>query len=255
MIVTIDYFFCMKLSLQKQLEFCKICKNANYNLQKGLLCKLTDQKPEFEETCSKFMPVSDEVVVPDFKEKKDNLSDQERYIESINTVLSDHYSLSEFHSQKFTREELEVLPEKYKFEYSKFIVFFYNLMGALLIVCSVYLFTKIDNISSNFIYVFGSLFLGLIFSFIGYKRFKNKYSNNYISVNGIYLFDKYDIKWRDVEYIILATTISKKNRSVAIKKHKDEKLYKLFTTENLKLEYDEILRILEMYRQKGLINH
>ena len=38
-------------TLNEKLEFCKVCIKAHRDLKVGLLCKLTMQKPDFEESC------------------------------------------------------------------------------------------------------------------------------------------------------------------------------------------------------------
>jgi len=35
-------------------KFCKRCNHYSYNIQKGILCGLTNEKPDFEDNCDKF---------------------------------------------------------------------------------------------------------------------------------------------------------------------------------------------------------
>lgn len=37
-----------------QLSFCKRCKNQKFSMKSGVICRLTDQKADFEETCTTF---------------------------------------------------------------------------------------------------------------------------------------------------------------------------------------------------------
>ncbi|MCC5916613.1 MAG: hypothetical protein JJU02_04725 [Cryomorphaceae bacterium] len=42
------------MNREEQLEFCKTCKNRKLDLKKGLLCGLTNQYADFENTCKDF---------------------------------------------------------------------------------------------------------------------------------------------------------------------------------------------------------
>ena len=42
------------LTLDERLKFCRACKNRKTNMQIGLVCKLTDQKPDFVIECPHF---------------------------------------------------------------------------------------------------------------------------------------------------------------------------------------------------------
>ena len=41
--------------LEERLEFCKICQNRKVDFKTGLVCSLTNEKPEFEDTCKDFV--------------------------------------------------------------------------------------------------------------------------------------------------------------------------------------------------------
>jgi hypothetical protein len=43
------------MTLEERLDFCKICENRKINLQVGLVCSLTNKKPEFENKCEFFI--------------------------------------------------------------------------------------------------------------------------------------------------------------------------------------------------------
>ena len=42
------------MTLQERLAFCSICTKRKMNRQIGLICSLTDQKPDFEDNCIDF---------------------------------------------------------------------------------------------------------------------------------------------------------------------------------------------------------
>ena len=42
------------MSIDEQLKYCKICVNRKLNAQIGLVCSLTNAKPDFVETCPTF---------------------------------------------------------------------------------------------------------------------------------------------------------------------------------------------------------
>ena len=44
----------------EQLEYCKVCTNRQMDLQKGLLCSLTNDFADFEDTCADFNEDVDE---------------------------------------------------------------------------------------------------------------------------------------------------------------------------------------------------
>ncbi|MET2985039.1 hypothetical protein [Aureibaculum conchae] len=43
------------MTLKERLEFCNICENRKIDMKVGLLCNLTDKKPEFENKCEFFI--------------------------------------------------------------------------------------------------------------------------------------------------------------------------------------------------------
>lgn len=43
------------MNLNECLEFCKICKNRQVDLKTGLVCSLTNKKPQFEDSCLDFL--------------------------------------------------------------------------------------------------------------------------------------------------------------------------------------------------------
>ena len=43
------------MTLEERLIFCKICENRKIDLKVGLLCNLTNKKPEFENKCEFFI--------------------------------------------------------------------------------------------------------------------------------------------------------------------------------------------------------
>ena len=47
------------MTLEERLDFCKICENRKINLQVGLVCSLTNKKPEFETSTNKLNGISD----------------------------------------------------------------------------------------------------------------------------------------------------------------------------------------------------
>jgi hypothetical protein len=42
------------MSSDYRIDFCKICKNRSFNFNEGIICKLTNEKPSFEENCPSF---------------------------------------------------------------------------------------------------------------------------------------------------------------------------------------------------------
>jgi len=43
------------MTLNERLEFCKICQNRKVDFHAGLTCALTNEKPDFEESCKDFV--------------------------------------------------------------------------------------------------------------------------------------------------------------------------------------------------------
>src|SRR4051794_33154134 len=39
---------------EQQLKYCKICKNKNFDPNRGIVCALTNDYPTFEKTCENF---------------------------------------------------------------------------------------------------------------------------------------------------------------------------------------------------------
>lgn len=44
----------MSMTREEQLKHCKICKNQKFDMNKGIICSLTDQLADFEGTCDSF---------------------------------------------------------------------------------------------------------------------------------------------------------------------------------------------------------
>lgn len=60
-----------------RIQKCKVCKNRSFDLNRGIVCKLTNEKPTFTETC------------PSFIEDENEVSIQTQYRESIETAHFD----------------------------------------------------------------------------------------------------------------------------------------------------------------------
>ncbi|MEP3210837.1 MAG: hypothetical protein ABJN95_16665 [Maribacter sp.] len=43
------------MTLNERLVFCTICQNRKIDFEKGLLCALTNEKPDFEDSCELFL--------------------------------------------------------------------------------------------------------------------------------------------------------------------------------------------------------
>lgn len=46
-------------NMLNKLDYCKNCKNKTFNVDKGILCGLTNEKPDFEGTCPDYNPVAE----------------------------------------------------------------------------------------------------------------------------------------------------------------------------------------------------
>jgi len=77
-------------------KFCKQCKNYEFNITEGILCKLTHKKPAFGNNCKDFIldpERSAQVNQEKTKEKvfesrhKGNKIDTTKYLEKICTVI------------------------------------------------------------------------------------------------------------------------------------------------------------------------
>lgn len=58
----------MKTVQERVAGFCRKCKNREFDPQRGIVCKLTQKKPDFEEECPQFL--LDEVLVEQEKEQE-----------------------------------------------------------------------------------------------------------------------------------------------------------------------------------------
>jgi uncharacterized RDD family membrane protein YckC len=47
------------MTREEQLRFCKICKNQKFDMKQGIICNLTNQPADFEETCSSYIEDSE----------------------------------------------------------------------------------------------------------------------------------------------------------------------------------------------------
>ncbi|WP_299458582.1 RDD family protein [uncultured Microscilla sp.] len=45
----------MNNNIEYCLQFCKVCQHQKFNLQEGIVCGLTDKKPDFADTCAHFV--------------------------------------------------------------------------------------------------------------------------------------------------------------------------------------------------------
>jgi len=69
------------MELKDRLEFCSKCKNRYFDPNKGLLCGLTKQKPDFEPTCPDF--IEDEKVIEKLKFKESEETSQHTTIKKF----------------------------------------------------------------------------------------------------------------------------------------------------------------------------
>jgi hypothetical protein len=58
------------MDLEDRLRYCKLCHNKTFNFDKGMLCGLTNEKPQFDETCSDY---------------KENMYERKIYEENLRT--------------------------------------------------------------------------------------------------------------------------------------------------------------------------
>lgn len=40
--------------MEEKIKLCATCKNRKYTLQRGVVCKLTDEKPDFSDSCESY---------------------------------------------------------------------------------------------------------------------------------------------------------------------------------------------------------
>jgi len=50
------------MTLEERLNYCKICQNRKMDFNIGIVCKLTDKKPDFEPTCPDFAVDQEELT-------------------------------------------------------------------------------------------------------------------------------------------------------------------------------------------------
>jgi hypothetical protein len=43
------------MDIEDRLKYCKLCQNQSFNFDRGMLCSLTNEKPEFNETCPDYL--------------------------------------------------------------------------------------------------------------------------------------------------------------------------------------------------------
>ena len=59
-----------------RLQFCKVCKQKKFDLNRGIICSLTDNPPTFENTCPDFTP--DEKLIEKAKIEYDRKANDKR---------------------------------------------------------------------------------------------------------------------------------------------------------------------------------
>ena len=71
------------MTLDQQLAFCKKCTNRKMDFQQGILCNLTDRKPDFADECPNFNldkhvkeMVSEEAIAEENQQILANISDK-----------------------------------------------------------------------------------------------------------------------------------------------------------------------------------
>ena len=65
---------------EEKINICALCQNRKMNLQKGIVCGLTDEKPQFEESCESYLMDEKEVAI-----EKERLEDDEHELGEHNT--------------------------------------------------------------------------------------------------------------------------------------------------------------------------
>jgi hypothetical protein len=64
------------MTLDERLQFCKVCNNRKMDFNAGMLCKLTNSKPDFEEKCPSFD--MDSVAAKEYLSRKEALAQSEQ---------------------------------------------------------------------------------------------------------------------------------------------------------------------------------
>lgn len=63
------------LTLEERLNYCKICTNRKMDMNTGVVCRLTDAKPTFEEQCADFN--ADQKQIDYYKQREQMVKDDE----------------------------------------------------------------------------------------------------------------------------------------------------------------------------------
>jgi len=74
------------MQLLERLEICKKCDNREYS-KTGIICSLTNEKPNFEDKCSEFKIDPREIAKQQAKEKYKNIENDNSKMPSFKTAV------------------------------------------------------------------------------------------------------------------------------------------------------------------------
>jgi len=238
----------MELELSQRIKFCRICKNATHDIQHGVLCGLTNEKPTFKEKCDHFTPVSEDVEIPDFTTKKTDPAQE--YIKSISSLWrSREYKISDNHNETFTQSQLNKLPSRYNFLYSNSNAIMKISLGLFGILSAVYFAYLAGSISY---YLLPYFLFGLYFLHIGSKRYNKVDEVTYFTNEKVFTKKKSPINWKNIEYILKIKVSTGSSSEIAgVKLYGQKEPIELFLTDSYNLKTIDIFKLMEMYRYQA----
>lgn len=233
------------MELKQRIKFCRICKNADHTIEKGVLCSITNKKPTFKERCPEFIPVSAEVEIPDFTPKKPDPA--ELYIESISSLWRTRvYEISSFHNNSYSEGQLSKLPAKYTFTYSNENAQIKIALGVIFSLSALYAIISLVSIT---VYAIPILLFGLYLLHNGFKKLNKTDAETYFTKEKIYTPKNQPVFWRDIEYILdIDASIDSVSKFAGVKIWGQKKPIELFLVNDYNFKNTDVFEVMEMYR-------
>ncbi|MCR9249887.1 MAG: hypothetical protein NXI20_05660 [bacterium] len=222
------------MNLEDRLKYCKLCDNKSLNLETGLLCKLTNRKPAFDNYC------------PDYSENKYErkaFEDQLLYERTRPTGL---FEFNSYPTEKFLITKAQkYLPQKFKIRRFDFRLLLIEPVVLIVttILVGVFVTNPIIQISAIFIFVL----LGVLITKKNYSAFiRDAEELAELSDVGINIGGNELLPWNDVTIVYIMRDLD----------HSYLLLEVLSSPDPIKLLIDKtlgsraVLTITEAYRHK-----
>ncbi|WP_320814164.1 hypothetical protein [Flavobacterium sp.] len=230
-----------------QLTFCKICKLRDLNINKGIICSLTNDIANFEKECADYL--TDKLELDKIKVNIKNIKDNYNTNKNVSFILGTYYFIEKEKIKKtnFFRTKVFTQNKTYNQIDSRLIIL--TISGTISLIFLFIYFNQKFN--SDFIFLFiATLFIGGVSYIVESKKEINtiKTTEDYLQ------YGKSKIYWREILDYGIIRKIQKGGDLYILEIFRmNHTNVKIILNNYDNLSYEKIIEILE-YNKSELIN-